>query len=255
MKPVLFTIGKYNVYAFGFFLALAFILSTFFVWKLAKEEFKEDEYLDIFLYTAITSLIVARVFYILNNFGEFEFNILKYVVVTETPGLSLLGGLLGGFLYLASVIKKKKYNLLHVLDIFSVAGSFALVFAKLGEQLGGAAFGKITDFALAVNIVGIPGRRHPTELYEAIIFLILSVFIYILYRKTQGTKWPKGLVFCIFTEVVAISVMLLEFLKDYPVYLYGLSIRQIAAAVISIAILPSFIKKLLTVRSFMIKKT
>jgi len=254
MKPVLFTIGKYNVYAFGFFLSLAFIFSTFIIWKLSKDEFKEEEYLDLFLYTSVVGLVTARLFYIIINFNEFGFNFLKYVVVRETPGLSLLPALLGGFLYLLMVVKKKKYNFLHIADIFSIAASCALVAAKIGEQLGGAAFGKITNFPLAIGIVGQLGSRHPTELYEAFVFAALSVYLYTLYKKTQGAIWPKGLVFSIFTLVTALSVFLLEFLKEYPVYLYGLSIRQISAAVITIAILPSFIKRLIVVRQLKSKK-
>ena len=43
MQPVLYSIGRYNVYSFGIFLALSFILSTFVIWKFAKEEFKEED--------------------------------------------------------------------------------------------------------------------------------------------------------------------------------------------------------------------
>src|SRR3972149_2076530 len=113
MLPILFTIGPFKVYAFGFFLSLSFILSTFIIWKYAKEDLKESEYLDAFLYTSVIALITARIIYILFHFEEFGINILRYIVVRETPGLSLTGGLVGGFLFLWWYAKSQKFDFLH----------------------------------------------------------------------------------------------------------------------------------------------
>lgn len=147
MLPVLFTIGPFKVYTFGFFLALSFILSTFIVWRYAKEELKEEEYLDAFLYTSIATLLSSRLVYILFNFDQFGTNLLRYIVVRETPGLSLLGGLLGGFAFLFWYAKKLRFDFTCLLDLFSLAGSFALVFTKIGEQLAGSGLAKRQIFS------------------------------------------------------------------------------------------------------------
>lgn len=244
MAPILFTIGEFNVYAFGFFLATAFLLSTFIVWKNAKEIFKEEEYMDAFLYTSIFALISARVVYIVMHFSDFGFNFLKYIVVRETPGLSLLGGLLGGLVFFFYYTRRKKQKFWEILDLFSVAGSFALVLAKIGLQLGGAGFGKETDFILGVRIAGIPGRHHPVELYEAFFILILTVLLLIIYSQVKKKKYPPGLVSCIFGLGVSLIIFLLEFLKDFPIYLYMFSFRQIGAVIIFFIILVPFIKRL-----------
>lgn len=244
MKPVLFTIGSFNVYAFGIFLCLSFILSTFIIWKYAKEELKEEEYLDLFLYTNIISLIFARGLYIYFHFDDFRFNLPKYFLVRESPGLSLLGGLISAFLFLWWYSKKKKFNFFHILDLFSLAGSIALVFAKIGEQLGGAGFGKETNFFLGVNIVGASGRHYPAEFYEALIFLLLFFLLTFVYHKIQKYKWPEGSVFCLFTLITGLTIFLIEFLKVRVIYLGGLSIRQITALVLVILIIWPVIKRL-----------
>ena len=172
MAPVLFSIGPFNVYLFGFLLAVSFILSTFVIFKYAKEELKEEEYLDLFLGTCVITVFVARVVYIMMNFDDFGFNLLRYIVVRETPGLSLFGGSIAGFFFLYFSLRKSKYDFWHILDIFSVAGSVALIFIKLGEQMGGAGFGKMTNSFLGVQIIGQEGRYHPVELYEAGFFLL-----------------------------------------------------------------------------------
>lgn len=248
MKPTLFTIGSFNVYAFGFFLALSFVFSTFIVWKNAKEELKEEEYLDAFLYTCMVVLISARLTYILLNFDEFGFNFLKYIVVMEAPGLSLLGGLFGGFLFIFWYAQKYKKAFLKLIDLFSVAGCFSLIAAKIGLQLGGAGFGRETDFFLGVKIVGLPGRHHPVELYEAVMLSILSILLFVIYRKVKRNIYPQGFAALSFGAGLALIIFLLEFLKVYPVYLYGLSFRQITAIIIFLALVVPLIKKLKIIR-------
>lgn len=232
MMPVFYTIGRFNVYSFGIFLSLSFILSTFIVWKLAKDEFKEEAYLDAYFYTSLAMLIFARMVYIFRNFSEFQFTVLKYFLVVETPGLSLLGGAIGGIIFLYFYSQRNKINFFHITDILSVAGSFALVFIKIGQQLGGAAFGSKTDFFLKVRITGRPGFYHPVELYETIIFLILFIVLLILFRLSRKKKWPDGVIFSVFTICLSLTAILLEFLKVYRVYLYNLSFRQILGAVL-----------------------
>lgn len=232
MKPVLFTIGPYNVYTFGVFLCLSFIASTFIIWKLAKEELKEEEYLDLYLYTSIAALLSSRLVFIISNFDLFGSSILKYLVVRETPGLSLIGGLAGAFIYLSWYSWKRKKDLMHTLDIFSIAGSFALFFAKIGLQLGGASFGRETDSALGIKIAGMLGRYHPVELYEAFFYLLLGGFLYYLYTKPLKFKHHQGLIFYIFALANFAGIFLLEFFKTYSVYLYGLSLKQAVAAIL-----------------------
>lgn len=247
MSPILFSIGKFNVYAFGFFLAVSFIFSTFVIWKYAKEEFKEEEYLDAYLYTALIGLISARLVYIFLHFQEFGINILRYIVVRETPGLSLVGGLLGAFFYLWWYTKVKKYNFRHILDLFSVAVAVAMVFIKIGEQLGGAGFGRETAFFLGIKIIGLTGRHHPTELYEAFIYFVLAIILIIFYNKTQKKQLQENFVACIFALVVSLTIFVLEFLKVYTVYWYNLSGRQIAALIVFVIVVKPTVSRLLTI--------
>lgn len=252
MLPVLFTIGSYNVYAFGFFLAIAFILSTFIVWKLTKDELKEEEYIDVYLCTSIAMLISSRVGYMLLHPEQFGFNILKYILVRETPGLSLIAGLVGGFCFLLWYTRTKKLHFVKSLDIFSIAISVGLGFVKIGEQLGGAGFGKETSFPLAVRIAGMAGTHHPAEIYEALLFFILALFLWLLYRKTYKRELPEGMVFYIFTIFLFLIIFLLEFLKLYPVYLIGLSQKQIASIVL---VIPAIYKLITSIKLLRSKKS
>ena len=232
MMPVLFTIGSYNVYSFGLFLAVSFLLSTFVLWKLSSQEFKEDEYMDAYFYSAIAMIISGRIVYIIRNWHEFGFQLLKYILVVETPGLSLIGGIAGGFIFLFFYCRQKKIILYRFLDILTPALSLALVFIKIGQLLGGAVYGSKTDFFLKIKINGREGFYHPTELYESIIFAVTFIILIFLYKRGKQKKWEEGIIVSIFTFILGISVFGLEFLKVHRVYLYGLSFRQILSVLI-----------------------
>lgn len=248
--PVLYSVGRYNVYSFGIFLAISFILSTFIVFQYAKEEFKEEEYLDTYFYTTLVTLVFARAIYIIRNFNEFGFIILKYFLVVETPGLSLLGGSLGGFIFLYIYCRRKKLNFVHLLDIFSVAGALALVFIKIGQQLGGAAFGRETNSFFKIRIIGRPGFYYPVEFYEAAAYFILFLVLLFLYRKKVRRKWKEGIVFAVFSIVLSIITFALEFLKVNRVYLYSLSFRQILSVIIFVGFLSYLLERLDALKYF-----
>lgn len=230
MKPILFSIGPFNVYAFGFLLALSFVLSTFLIWKFGREELKEEEYLDAYFYTSFVALVCARVVYIFLHISDFGTNILRYILVRDTPGLSISGGILGGFLFLYWYAKRNRFNILHLLDLFGMSASFSLGLAKIGQFLGGAGFGIATTLPIGVKVVGSNGLHHPVELYESFLFFVLFIVLFILYSKSIRRKWPKGLIVSVFAWGTSLNIFVLEFLTSRTVYLSVLSFRQIVAA-------------------------
>lgn len=227
MKPVLFTIGSYNVYTFGVFLALAFIISTIIVWWFGREDLKEEQYLDAYVASSLIGLIGARVTYIFTHNTEFGLNILRFILVRETPGLSLIGGFITGCLFLYFYCRNYKLSISRLSDIFAVALSLALIFVKVGQLLGGAAMGRITESILAVRVVGLVGRRHPVEFYEALLYLVQFIILVIILRKSIRRKWPQFTVALLFVIFTAVNVFVLEFFKEYIIYLYGLSLKQL----------------------------
>ena len=227
MKPVLFTIGSYNVYAFGVFLALAFIISTIIVWWFGREDLKEEQYLDAYVACSLVGLVGARVSYIISHHTEFGFSILRIILVRETPGLSLIGGFVTGSMFLYFYCRNYKLSFSRLSDIFTTALSLALIFVKTGQLLGGAAMGRITESIFAVRVVGLVGRRHPVEFYEAFLYLIQFIILLILARKATRRKWPQFTVSLLFVIFTAVNIFVLEFFKEYNIYLYGLSLKQL----------------------------
>jgi len=221
------------VFVYGLFLALGFLVSGFVVFFFAREEFKEEEYMDAYLYTSFIALVCARIFYILTHFGSFGYDVIRYVVVREEPGLSLFGALAGGFAFLWYYAQRHKFNFLHVLDIFAVASLLGFSIASLGVFLGGGSFGIETNLPWGVSVAGMSGLRHPVEIYQVVLFLVM--FVIFLYIRKFFRK-EAGMVSAFYILGISTIIFLLEFLKSQTVYLYDpFSPNHVLSAVFGLA--------------------
>ncbi|MBI4066948.1 prolipoprotein diacylglyceryl transferase [Candidatus Gottesmanbacteria bacterium] len=244
MKPILADIGPFHVFSYGLFLSLSFLISSFVIWKYGREELIEEELMDTYVYTSLVALLFSRVFYILFHFNEFGGNILKYIIVRENPGLSIIGGLLGGVAFLFYYTKRRKINTYKVADIFALTASLGLSLVSVGEFLGGATFGRETNLPWGVQVAGVLGKRHPTELYGFILFLILFMVLRFLYKKRFYKK--EGYLSLVFLVGYSLIVFLLEIFKVGSVYLYDrISLNQVFAIGILIISSIPFVWKLI----------
>ncbi|HNZ65956.1 MAG TPA: prolipoprotein diacylglyceryl transferase [Planctomycetota bacterium] len=76
MKPILFHIGNYSVYSYGFMLGLAFVVCLF-IGKLRfkEQKFSDDLVYDLLLIILLASLIGARAFFVFQHTELFNFNL------------------------------------------------------------------------------------------------------------------------------------------------------------------------------------
>lgn len=133
MLPVLFSFGPIKVYTFGVFLVLAFFWGSFFLWKLVRlTVYKEEEIFDGLFLSLGFALFFARFFYVIGNFSDFGLNLLKFILINGYPGLSLPGGLLGGFLFAYLFFFTKKRDFQAMVDYFIPPLFVALGFGFLG---------------------------------------------------------------------------------------------------------------------------
>jgi phosphatidylglycerol---prolipoprotein diacylglyceryl transferase len=203
MFPVLFSIGKFSISSFGFFLALAFLFATFLVWRLARAwDLDEEKILDLILLSFFGGIIGARIFFVLLNFEAFSDNLMKILLVTRYPGLSFWGGLLGGWLTLYFFLRRKRLDFWQYGDIASVGFLGGMILGNIGCFLGGCGFGIISNWFFAIPVVGVVGKRFPVQLVEALILL------FILWKT-----WPMATKFHFHGKIVSIVLIFVGLIK------------------------------------------
>ncbi len=82
--------------------------------------------------TALSSLLLARIFYVLMHTKPVFLNPLGFILFPYFPGLSIVGGVMGGVLFLLFQARKRSYPVGRVFDFFSIAFLSAMPFGFLG---------------------------------------------------------------------------------------------------------------------------
>lgn len=207
MLPVLFSIGKFPISSFGFFLALAFLFGLFLAYRLARAwELDEEKILDLSLLTFFGGLIGARLYFILGYQEIFLTDFIKIFSLVRYPGLSFWGAFLGGFLTLYFFLKRSTLPIMTVLDIASVGVLGGLIIGSIGCFLGGCGLGIESNF-LGVKMVGTVGLRFPVQLLDALLLSLLLL-----------KMWPKAIHFHVPGVIlgqVLIFLGVIKFLTDF----------------------------------------
>lgn len=110
--------------------------------------------------------------------------------------------------------KKKEISFLWVIDRIVITVALSGVFIRLGNLFNSEIIGKPTNGNwgfVFVSVDNIP--RHPAQLYEAIAYLLIFIFLLSFYFRVKG-RFKNGLLFGLFLITVFGFRFFVEFLKE-----------------------------------------
>jgi len=216
VNPEIFRLGNFAVRWYGLFFALAFLLGYIIVGKMFKKEGVPEALLDkLTLYMALGTIIGARLghvcFYEPTYFFQHPGEILKI----WHGGLASHGAAIGILLALWLFARNTKRHFLWVIDRIVVVVALAGFFIRMGNLMNSEIYGINTHlpwgFIFVRNGETVP--KHPTQIYEALSYLIIFVVLYWIYLKKQG-KVPEGYLFSLFLIMTFTARFLIEFIKE-----------------------------------------
>ena len=203
MFPVLISAGKVSVSSFGVLLGAGFAFGLFLIWRLSRAwDLDEEKSLDLTILTFLGGLLGARIYFCIVNWPLFLSNPLSILVLYKAPGFSFWGGLLGGSITLYFFARRFRQDFWMALDIAAIGFIGGLIFANLGCFLGGCALGVPSNSFLAVSMVGVLGKRFPTQAMEAILLLLLLLNL-----------WGKSIHFHPRGKILALSLIFVGLIK------------------------------------------
>jgi prolipoprotein diacylglyceryl transferase len=134
-------------------------------------------------------------------------------------GLASHGGGIGIFLMLWWFSRKhREFSYLWLLDHLCVGVALAGVFIRTGNLFNSEILGKATDVPWAFvfdRIDAVP--RHPTQIYEALSYLVIFIVLWKWYRSpAKPAKYP-GRIFGTFLMLCFGVRFLIEFAKENQV--------------------------------------
>lgn len=237
-SPVLLDFGLIQIRYYGLFFAMAFLLGFHLVQKMFVLENKPIKVLDSLLtFMVMGTLIGARLGHCLFYEADFYLSHPIEIVKFWKGGLASHGAVVGILLSVWIFNQKnKEFSYIWLLSRISVVVALAGAFIRSGNFFNSEIIGTPTQVPWAVvfsRVDFLP--RHPTQLYEAICYLITFVLLYALYLRSAGKIQPRKLLGAFFI-LVFLARFLLEYTKE-PQASFELSLPLHMGQILSIPLI------------------
>jgi len=216
MRITLFEIFGIQIKSYGLMIAIGIIVAaTLFINKGKKKGFNEDPLLNLIIFAIIGGMLGGKGLFIITEFK----NIIKdpSILLNFGYGFVIYGAIGGGVLAMYLYCKKKKWNILEMLDMTVPGLAIAQGFGRIGCFLAGCCYGAETTLPIGVKFPkgslapeGID--LHPTQIYSSIFDFLLGFFLLYYSRKEKQTGKVMGMYLIIYS----IGRFLVEFLRDDP---------------------------------------
>ncbi|NQT06543.1 MAG: prolipoprotein diacylglyceryl transferase [Candidatus Omnitrophica bacterium] len=215
MHPVIVKCGPFTIYAYGFLVSLAFIVTSYLIAKDSQRySIPKNSLWDFLLLLLIAGLVGARLFHVSLNLSHYIKNPLEIVNI-QGGGLAIQGGIIASIIAGAIFLSKNRLP-------FWKAGDLVMQYLPLGQAIGrigcfmnGCCFG--IPFAKDTLL------RHPTQVYLSLALLS----IYILLRIISQKKRFDGEIFLLYFLLYAPARFMIDFLRgDLTTIFAGLNMSQ-----------------------------
>jgi phosphatidylglycerol---prolipoprotein diacylglyceryl transferase len=239
VDPVMFYLGDRGIRWYGFLLALGFLLGYLIVSRVMKKEGYQQIVIDKLAIFVIVGVVAGLrlghcLFY---NPVYYLTHPIEILYVWE-GGLASHGGAAGILLAVWLYSRKIKMSFLGLLDRIVLIVPLAGGMVRLGNLMNSEIYGVQTtvpwafkflrnkeDLLPAINASG--GKceitdlncladywvaRHPTQLYEAIFYLLMFVVFFFVFKKFIK-QWKEGTFLGWFVTVLFVFRYLIEFTK------------------------------------------
>ncbi len=216
VNPEILPLGPLSLRWYGLLFATGFVLGYFILKKIFTKEGYSIELLDqVTMYMVVGTIIGARLGHVLFYDPRYYFeNPLKIFAVWE-GGLASHGAAIGILTALFIFVKKNKLSYLWLLDRIGMLVALGGVFIRLGNLMNSEIYGIETSlpwgFIFTREHETMP--KHPTQIYEALSYLFIFVFLYFLYNKNIFVK-QRGKLFGIFLILLFGARFLIEYIKN-----------------------------------------
>lgn len=229
MKPILFSIGSINVYAYSVYLTAGCLLGM--GWAMRAARLWELDYKlapVTGIISVVSGVIGARAVYVSLYPQEFAGNLLKIFYVWE-GGLVFSGAIIFGSLAGLLYLRSKQQPILDWLDCFAPGIALGQAAGRIGCFFAGCCYGKPTDLPWGVtfrntdSLAPLFQSLHPTQLYHSLAGLVTFLILLVAgnHIKTEGRI--TGLFLILFS---AFRFIIEFFRADYRGELGPLSMTQ-----------------------------
>ena len=223
VNPVIFSIGSLGIRWYSLLFVSGFIIGWYLFRWFFRREGVPEKLLDPLLYTLLIATIVgARLghccfyqpdYYFGSWAGFWE------IFMPWKGGLASHGGaialLLGMWWFSVHYGKKNDFDFLWIMDRLVITVAFAGCLIRCGNLFNSEIYGDVTSlpWGFVFDLRGETEPKHPTQIYEALSYLILGFILLWVYAKKLD-KVHRGFFFGLFLIGCFGMRFLIEFIKE-----------------------------------------
>ncbi|MEG1405457.1 MAG: prolipoprotein diacylglyceryl transferase [Alistipes sp.] len=221
--PVIFTIFGLDIRYYGLMWVLAILLGAKFFDNFCKRESLPSSVSDsIFIYGTLATILGARLGHCL-FYDTMDYLREPWTIITgfRDGGLASHGAAIGLLIGLWLFSRKNKLPYIWSLDRIMIPVGVGGAAVRLGNLFNSEIFGTTTDlpwgFAFMRSNKWIyeyaPMPVHPTQIYEAICYLVtFGILVWLYYKKDMARRRP-GVLFGIGLIGIFLTRFFIEFIK------------------------------------------
>lgn len=226
MLPELLKIGPLTVSSYGILLVLAILVGVRAgLRRAALRGLPVSEVASLSFISVVSGLVGARLLYVVTHLREFQGRWMSTFLPSDAggqlgvTGVVLLGGVVAAVLSGVIYLRRRRLEVLKFADVFSAPLALGIFFGRIGCFLNGCCFGKACSAAWAVEfppdspagtVMGsLP--LHPTQLYSAIIALVIWMVLHAL----ENRRRPDGFLAAVFLVLFGAGRFFVDFFRVY----------------------------------------
>ncbi len=232
----LLDLGFYQLRWYSILFGLGFVLGYQFVkWRFKRENLDLKLLDNLAVYLVIATVIGARLAHcIFYDWDYYQNHLLEILLpfrfspefeFTGFLGLASHGGGIGVTIALLIFARVYQIKKLWLLDTIALVIPLAAVCIRLGNLMNSEIIGQTTDVPWAFVFTAIDNLpRHPTQLYEAICYLIIFILLFMIDKKE---KVRDGFILGLMLTTFFIARFFIEFVKaDQSDFETGMAINM-----------------------------
>ncbi|MBI3282481.1 prolipoprotein diacylglyceryl transferase [Candidatus Curtissbacteria bacterium] len=234
LLPKAIQIGPLTFHSYGFIFAMSILLGYLLakkrahLYKIPRSLFDDP----ILLIPLALGIAGARLYHVIDYWHVYRQD-LPSIFNFSGGGLGIWGGLIGTFLGFWIVAKKRKLQILPILDLISPSLLLGQAIGRLGNWVNQEAFGPPADlpWGIYINPENRPGQFassthfHPTFFYEAAIDLIFFIVLLSLSKKFK----KPGQTFALYLILYSTGRFIVEFFRIDTATVGTVKVAQVLA--------------------------
>lgn len=221
----IFKVGHFSIYLFGLTIALGMLVGSIIMIKEAKRKgLNQEKLTDLLIYTLITSIIGARLYYVLVFSPKYYLENPKAIFAIRDGGLSIQGALIFGILFAIVYTKKNNISFWKAADTFAPGIIIGQAIGRIGCDVFGVPMTQQYFWGIRIN----NQLLHPTQIYEALLDLILFTY---LWSKRSRLKYD-GEIFIKYIIGFSIIRGVVEFFRSNPIVFGPFTVAHVTSVVI-----------------------